>query len=218
MYIYKITNEINNKSYIGQTTGSIDLRFKRHIQRLNSGSKYALYEAFRKYGLKNFKVTILEEVNDLKLLTDREIHYINKYNSLSPNGYNMCIGPGGSSTKAIKGKHLKTGNVIKFKSISEATKSGFGKVQLIAVLNGRKKTYKNHIWTYINKNFPKVERKKSKGSISVVRIDPKTDKQKIFPSMLSAEKEGFDRGLISLCCQGIQPMHKNYIWKYKEMV
>lgn len=55
MIIYKITNKINGKVYIGQTTDSLSRRKSGHIQAATSGSKSKLYSAMRKYGVENFE-------------------------------------------------------------------------------------------------------------------------------------------------------------------
>ena len=62
--IYKITNLINSKVYIGQSR-NIEERWKEHIEKGNNQNSeeynYPLYQAFRKYGIDNFKFEILEE-------------------------------------------------------------------------------------------------------------------------------------------------------------
>ena len=70
--IYKITNLINNKVYIGQSV-NIQQRFKKHKTKYkdisNEESNKILYKAMRKYGLENFSFEIIEEcsINQLKL-------------------------------------------------------------------------------------------------------------------------------------------------------
>lgn len=89
MIIYKITNIINNKSYIGQTTGSFKTRY-----RAGKWWKYTdnilLINSHAKYGLSSFTVDILEEnVPSIEELNRLEIFYAIKFNSYSPNGYNL---------------------------------------------------------------------------------------------------------------------------------
>ena len=88
--IYKITNLINQKSYIGQTTD-----FKRRVQEhrakgYGSEKNKILYYAFDKYGIENFSFEILEE--NIENYNEREIYWIEFYKTLVPNGYNMSIG------------------------------------------------------------------------------------------------------------------------------
>lgn len=90
--IYKILNIINNKVYIGS---SINLykRIKEHFYTLKKdkhSNKY-LQNAYNKHLIENFKVEILEEVIDKKLLLERKQYYIDFFNATNPdNGYNIC--------------------------------------------------------------------------------------------------------------------------------
>ena len=102
--IYKITNLINNKSYIGQ---SIDIhkRWKREINAANNinshAYEYPLMRAFRKYGIDNFSFTIVEEC-DVEQLNEKEIYWINFYDTFF-HGYNQTIG-GDAALKQPKEK------------------------------------------------------------------------------------------------------------------
>lgn len=97
--IYKITNIINGKCYIGQSV-NIQKRFNAHKSvAFNPNSKcynYLLYRAIRKYGLNNFLFEILEECSEDKL-DEKEILYIAKYNAHGEKGYNLD--DGGSQAK-----------------------------------------------------------------------------------------------------------------------
>lgn len=92
--IYKITNILNGKIYIGQ---SIDIpkRIYEHKYKAfckeDRSYRCAIHNAFRKYGLDNFEFEILEETK-IEELDEKEIYYIEKYNSLYPNGYNILKG------------------------------------------------------------------------------------------------------------------------------
>lgn len=57
-YIYKITNKINGKVYIGKTIHSIETRWNQHIYE-SKKQRYEcrpLYDAFNKYGIENFTI------------------------------------------------------------------------------------------------------------------------------------------------------------------
>ena len=90
--IYKITNLINQKSYIGQSK-TIEVRWRHHKAAAkdpsNKGYEYPLYRAIRKYGIENFIFEIIEECS-LEELDIKEQYYINKYNSIQ-NGYNQVL-------------------------------------------------------------------------------------------------------------------------------
>lgn len=93
MTIYKITNTLNNKVYIGRTTrDDVTIRWREH-KKLYKNAKNTciyLYNAFRKDGIENFKFEVIEEnIIDKHILAERESYYIQKLNTLSPNGYNL---------------------------------------------------------------------------------------------------------------------------------
>lgn len=86
-YIYKVTNKVTGKSYIGQTRNSIEFRWRQHYKAKDN--KY-FHRAIQKYGVDNFEVTTLE-CCDFEQLNEREIYYISKYNTFQ-NGYNLTKG------------------------------------------------------------------------------------------------------------------------------
>lgn len=98
--IYKITNTINNKIYIGLSS-NIEERWKIHKKRykIETDKEYEkhLYRSFRKYGLDAFTFEVIEECS-VEELANREIYWISYYDSYT-NGYNetpggeiICIG------------------------------------------------------------------------------------------------------------------------------
>ena len=96
-YIYKITNQINGKVYIGATIRNPETRWAEHQRdyiRLDF-EKRPLYNAINKYGVNNFTFETIEETNEPQ---EREIYYIQKYDSFN-NGYNATLG--GEGTRFI---------------------------------------------------------------------------------------------------------------------
>jgi group I intron endonuclease len=102
-FIYKITNTISKKCYIGETIKpDPEKRWIQHKNTIKRGVGCpALQDAVKKYGIDNFKFDVLLICFD----EDRfkyEIEYIKKYNTIVPNGYNILEGgPGGG----FKGKN-----------------------------------------------------------------------------------------------------------------
>ena len=91
-HIYKITNTLNNKIYVGQTVKTVEKRFQQHKNNSNKSyfSQIVLYKAFNKYGIDNFICEQIEQVPN-ELLDDREQYWIEYYNSYFE-GYNSTLG------------------------------------------------------------------------------------------------------------------------------
>lgn len=84
-YLYKITNIINNKIYVGvHKTNNIDDGYM--------GSGKGIKNAIKKYGLSNFRKDIIEYFDNEELMYDREISIVNKTFLLREDVYNMKLG------------------------------------------------------------------------------------------------------------------------------
>ena len=93
--IYKITNQINGKVYIGQSN-DIQRRWQEHKNPSKFlSSKKKLYEAFKEYGIENFSFEVLEECSREEL-DEKEIYYIEYYDSFN-DGYNLTTGGQGNN-------------------------------------------------------------------------------------------------------------------------
>ena len=90
-YIYKITNQINQKVYIGQTINPIEVRMSKHYSKAkNEVGLTGIDRAIQLYGKENFLVEQIEEC-DNNNLNNRERYWINYYNSYKT-GYNLTTG------------------------------------------------------------------------------------------------------------------------------
>ena len=88
-YIYKITNLINNKVYIGKTERTVQERWVEHKKKA-SQLDLPLYRAMQKYGIDSFNIESIEEC-DNKEIDKRENYWIKFYNSCEK-GYNCSLG------------------------------------------------------------------------------------------------------------------------------
>ena len=90
MFIYKITNKINNKLYIGQTIRPVEQRFQRHVNdAINNKLDTHFARAIRKYGKENFIIEIIDIASTQEELTQKEYYWINIYDTANPKiGYN----------------------------------------------------------------------------------------------------------------------------------
>ena len=109
-FIYIIRNTINNKVYIGQTRTSVSQRWAEHLRHARYGEQ-VINRAMRKYGVDKFYIETLE-ICDIKYLDEREIYYIDLYNSTDKSrGYNVSIG---GSTPKFKRKVLSISDLVHF--------------------------------------------------------------------------------------------------------
>lgn len=94
--IYQVTNLLNNKIYIGQTT-NLNKRIISHIdsaKRMKDNSYF--HKAIRKYGKENFDWSVICKCYSKEEMNEKENQYIIEKNTFSPNGYNLTLGGEGS--------------------------------------------------------------------------------------------------------------------------
>jgi group I intron endonuclease len=95
MIIYKATNTITNKSYIGQTIQGLHKRRYYH-ERNYDGEKSYFQLSIQKYGKENFQWEILCECSTSDEMNEKEMYYIREHNTIRPFGYNLTLGGEGS--------------------------------------------------------------------------------------------------------------------------
>lgn len=140
MIIYKITNKITGKIYIGQTVQSLNNRWLDHKSNARNADKYtaALYHSIRKHGVDNFIMEQVDIAVSLEELNLKEQIYIKALNSLVPNGYNLELGGGNKQTHpetrakisaALKGRPIKNrmNGAPKGRPVSEERKARISK-------------------------------------------------------------------------------------------
>lgn len=115
MYIYKTTNLVNGKIYIGKSQNDFNEGY------IGSGS--ILKKAIKKYGRSNFNVELIEECYTLEDLDYKEIFWIEKYNSTDPKlGYNITKGGTGGNTYENNPNYLNIIEKLKKRRHTEETK------------------------------------------------------------------------------------------------
>jgi len=132
MFVYKIKNKINGKCYIGQTTRSIEWRWKKHQQ---TSHCILLSNAIKKYGKSNFEVKCVVRCSSIEEMNACEINCIKLFNTLSPHGYNLDSGGKNkiptAETKAKISKSIKGKNHPNFgKKHSKETKKRISEARM----------------------------------------------------------------------------------------
>ncbi len=98
--IYKITNRINGKVYIGQSVNP-EHRFKEHIYGKHCDSNSAIHNAIKKYGAGSFDFEVIE--HDVEDYNEREKYWIKKYKS-NDRSYGYNITEGGEDPPILRGE------------------------------------------------------------------------------------------------------------------
>lgn len=190
-YIYKITNLINGKVYIGQTKDP-KRRRQEHFGLANSIIKEEenkiLYKAMQKYGVENFTFEIIED--KIENYNERECYWIRFYHSKVPNGYNMT--DGGENPPILKGEdsYHATHTQEEISQIKDLLKNTNISFQEIAKQFHYSDTYaiqrinQGIIWNDENENYPLredtllvLERKRAKQIINDLLTTNLTQKE-----------------------------------------
>ena len=211
-YIYKITNDINQKVYIGKTEFSIEKRFKEHCQDAfrNRNEQRPLYSAMRKYGVEHFQIELIEET---KIPEEREQYWIKFYNSYH-NGYNATLGGDGK-------KYINYDTILALYDEGVLTQKEIADECNCSIDSVRHIVYQNR--NNVNWALPKVR--------DTLRQQPKAVKcieyNKIFHSIVAAarwvEQEGLTnsfqsaRNHIGEVCNGKRKTCCKLHWQFIEL-
>jgi len=211
-YIYTITNKTDNKTYVGQTMRDVEERWKDHLKK-RSNCRY-LSSAIKKYGVDNFEFKLVCITFDNQL-NDMEIKYIEKYNSLVPNGYNLRRG-GNSGRHHAETKQKITdtlkqrykNGLIHPRSQLGIPHSEITKKKISESLKGKKPSQET-----INKWI--ISRRKNK----TIQFDMEGNKLNSFDSCKeAAEYIGTTTTSICMCCNGKRNTSIGYVWKYEPII
>ena len=185
-YIYKYTNILNNKVYIGQTIQTTNKRAGKNGNRYTKNNTH-FSNAIKKYGWDAFVLEILIETDDNSILDDLERYFIKKYNATDREyGYNTEIG--GNSNKTISEEtKRKISNTLTGHIHSEETKEKIG-------FSHKGMNYSvRHILQYdLNNNFVAE-----------------------WNSIRDAENALNVKNQIGRCCLGKRKTACGFIWKFK---
>lgn len=97
MWLYRLTNNVNGKAYIGTSVHPISHRISRHLcAARRRDNNMVIAAAIRKYGIAGFLIENIGQAKDYAELIEMEKSAIAAQNTLIPNGYNITAGGGGS--------------------------------------------------------------------------------------------------------------------------
>ena len=206
-YIYKITNTINNKIYIGKTVNTIEYRWHQHVREAHNkkNTNILLHNAINKYGYNKFTIEVLEQC-DNEMLNEKEKLYIYLYDSFykKGKGYNMTQGGDG-------------GCKYNDKEILELWNQGLNIKQIAQQLKARPQTIGIHLRNYISHE----EIKKRQDNLNKKAVEQYTLDGKFLYTWDSATDAARELGLaggshISGCCRHKEFSASGFLWKYVE--
>jgi len=90
MIIYKATNKVNGKIYIGKTIHNLSARLHRHLR-----ADFPFSKALKKYGMESFDIEVIDHSDNHDDLAEKEKYWIKHYGSKGKNGYNLTDGGDG---------------------------------------------------------------------------------------------------------------------------
>ena len=239
--VYKITNLINQKAYIGSSV-RVEKRWKEHIncskREKDKKYNYPLYQAFRKYGIENFSFEVLkDDFQSIEEMQQYEQDMIVYYNTYNNNGYNQTLNTDSNNiANENLQKHLenisckcakidKEGNILEtYKSYHDAArKNGMDGDQAATKIRNVCKGISSSIKDELifrdldnNGNIISQPLKSYKGRKPIIGIRLSDGEEVYFNSILEASKKlPADRRSIGLCIQGSQRYSnvKGYVFR-----
>jgi group I intron endonuclease len=205
-YIYKITNKITKQCYIGQTIVDLDERWRQHLKP-NSNCRY-LKASIKKYGVDSFEFKLICICFDNDL-DNYECFYMNKYNTLVPNGYNLR--EGGNSGRHHEETKRKISETLKNRTDIVRGKSQLGKPHTEEI--------KNKISKALTGKKQKSETIQKRRELlikhNIFKIDKETGEiLEMFKGYVEAALNvQTSKGAIWNVCNGKSKTAKGFIWK-----
>ena len=218
--IYCIENILNNKKYIGKTMLDIDSRFNRHIisSRQEINKDRPLYRAFKKYGIDNFKITLIEKCEEDKI-NEREIYWINFYDTYNK-GYNATLGGDGNTLYDYEEICILAKQGLSTSQISQIIGCCQDRVRVI--LKSKNIKWETDLGNG-GKLVSKSQQKFIENSKAVTQFDLNNNKINDFPSfheaarwlVLNTKCKKVQNGVCGIndCIKGKQKTAYGYIWR-----
>lgn len=170
-YIYKVTNLVNGKIYIGQSVDPIR-RIKQHID-VRSKQGYLLNYAVKKYGVENFLFEVIRSEIPIEQINEIEIQCIREHNCKRPYGYNLTNGGEGTKGYAHSQETRKKMSQAQFgKKLSDETKNK------LRTFNVGKRLSEEHIHKISTAKIGTQHSEETKKKISLVKQNMSEDTKK----------------------------------------
>ena len=222
--IYKLTNKINGKVYIGLTTRPFNIRMNQHKYDAIHNGKYPIHKAINKYGWDNFKKEIIDNASSLEELKLKEQYWIKYYDCCgTTKGYNATIGGDSSTRKSVRyyKVNILTGDIVaEYRSSIEAIACGssttdhdkitmtqYVPYMMIQADNFDKLNFQQKI-DYIYSRRPHI----------ICQLDKNNHLIRRWLNIGEILKENptYTKSCIYACTKGNRKTHKDYKWMFYE--
>lgn len=209
MVIYKLTNKVNGKSYVGQTTRDLKTRIAEHSRK----HRTVIEKAIKKYGIGSFSIETIDSADTISELNKKEVYWIEQVGCVVPDGYNQCNG--GDNTMGFN--HREESKEKMSASHKELDKTAeknpfFGKNH---TEEQRRK------WSEDRKNDPRYQENMRKARIASVKSTQvkvvNLDTKEVFDSIRqAADQYKLKSTHISRVCRGGRKTTGGFRWMYHD--
>lgn len=208
MIIYAFKNKTNGKIYVGQTINTFRYRTMQHLR-----SNHTYFDkALNKYGIEGFEYKIIDTAQNPVELNEKEIYWIDKLNSLKPNGYNLCAGGKTSSgyRHTYESKRKMSVTKKKLGSMKGNKNHYYGKNHTEEIKQKMKKAWENEErLAKLKKRNENLDRTYQQKKVTNVDTD------EVFNSIKeAAEKYSLKETHISRVCRGKRKTTGGFRWEY----
>jgi group I intron endonuclease len=176
--IYRITNNLSGKVYIGQTTRLPLKRFRAHTWGKGARAEsMPIRLAIKKYGKQNFTFEVIFVCFHRDFLDEMESFFIKSNNSISPNGYNLESGGHANKSpsketleklrqyqrkhngKPVTCRNLLTGEEISVQCMSDVRELGFTQSEVSSVCSHKKYSHRGWTFKFSDSEYPDLNKK-----------------------------------------------------------
>ena len=208
--VYRIWNNLTGDSYIGSTTKEIELRLQDHLQKSAKKVDNKFHKAIENFGSQAFEIELLDEAETTDELAQKEIHYIEAYNTMK-NGYNSDRG-GGFKKTIYQFELNNLEPIATYQTLEEAGNSVNASRKTISnACLGSLKSAMGFLWSY-TPEYPIVEDKRPK---TVYQYDLDGLLIATFSSAREASRKlGIGLSSITRCCRGERKQTHGYRFSY----
>lgn len=203
--IYKITNLINDKVYIGKTCRDLTTRWKEHWScALNKADNFYLHNAMRKYGQENFKIEQIDIANTIDELNLKEQEYITLYNALNnKTGYNLTRGGDGNQ-------------LYDWDEIRSLWDLGYSVKEISQIIGCYRGTIGQALKNYSSYSYQESLSRSNYNKKSICQYNSAKELVKTYPSIIAAARElNCSEYTISNCLRDKTNSALGYYWTYE---